>query len=281
MTPTIPCPGCRTPLNLSDDICPVCMRARSKQEIVRGYAQVRQEEERRKRRPFVIIAWLLVSGAVVCLLYFLQPLIALGLAQAQSRLARFYNRITDPNYARSAEGNAVPSAEPPTPALPPLPHAPPPIPVAVERAIPAPRTPVAPAPEIRLPQAPLPPLRPGQWLLQGRVYDLLTLAPAPNVALAAKVGESPSSSFYSDRAGRYRVVLNRQSSGPGYEIVASDSRYAAAVQYEGDIPYARLSADERRQLARSARDGDSHSTPLADIAGESTLRRDLFVCPRR
>ena len=42
-TNTLPCPGCHTPLSPEDTGCQVCMRQRTRQEIMRGYAKLREE----------------------------------------------------------------------------------------------------------------------------------------------------------------------------------------------------------------------------------------------
>jgi hypothetical protein len=273
MTTTIPCPGCGTQLNLSDDRCPVCLRGRSKQEIVRTYARLRLEEEQRRRRPYQAVAALLASGAVAFILYLSWPLVVSAFNGVLSRLARFNDRITDPNYLRGVTGKA---AAPLAPAPPP-PAPPPPAPVFVAPAAPAPRPAPPPPLSVHTPK-----LQANQWALHGRVYNLLTLSPAPNASFTAYVGGNGWRTFESDGEGRYRVALNRLTAeGQSYEIQSIDPRYTTGVHYESDIPYLRLSAEERRQLVRSARDGDSRPTPLNDVIGENEMRRDLFVCPRQ
>jgi len=136
------------------------------------------------------------------------------------------------------------------------------------------------------PQA-LPTPSASQFVLYGRAFDLVTLAPAPGVALFMRLADSSytspmGDSFTTDEMGRFSVVMPRlQNDNSGYEIRTSDQRYAEAVQYEADIPYARLPAEERKRLVQNAKDGDLHPTPLADVPGEEKLQRDVFLSPRR
>ena len=62
MTEMLPCPGCHSPLPPEATGCQICMRSRSKHEIMRGYAQLREATARRKRLPFQILATLLIVG---------------------------------------------------------------------------------------------------------------------------------------------------------------------------------------------------------------------------
>ena len=80
--------------------------------------------------------------------------------------------------------------------------------------------------------------------------------------------------------GRYVVVLPRPTEG-SYEIRTTNPEYASSVLYESDIPYAKLPRSDRENFANDAQDGDMSLPPLTDIAGEATMRRDLFVAPRR
>jgi hypothetical protein len=86
--------------------------------------------------------------------------------------------------------------------------------------------------------------------------------------------------FSAGAGGAYAVVLPRLSQG-AFSVVAVDGRYAEPVLYEPDIPYARLTPAQRRELTEGARDGDIKPPPLTDVPGEPAIRRDLFVVPRR
>src|SRR5580700_2861948 len=66
---TIPCPGCRTDLEPSATVCPICLRPRGKLEITRAYATLRLAEKQRRQRPFLVAGYLLAAAAASWLLY--------------------------------------------------------------------------------------------------------------------------------------------------------------------------------------------------------------------
>ena len=82
----------------------------------------------------------------------------------------------------------------------------------------------------------------------------------------------------SDSFGRFAVVLGRTQES--YEIRAVRAGYASAALYESDIPYARLSLEERREIVRNAQDREMSIAALTDI-GEPSVRRDVFLAPNR
>jgi hypothetical protein len=133
---------------------------------------------------------------------------------------------------------------------------------------------------------PLPPFdSTTQWVLYGRVYDLITLLPVPDVRLSfTAVSEYGGGSFFgppSDADGRFAAVLRRLPDGSSYEIRASRSGYVSPALYESDIPYAHLTLAERREIVHNAQDGDMTLPQLTDIAGEGSRRRDVFLAPSR
>ena len=85
----------------------------------------------------------------------------------------------------------------------------------------------------------------------------------------------------SDADGRFTAVLARLPDGNSYEIRSSRSGYASPVLYESDIPYASLPLEQRQDIARNAQDGDMTLPPLTDVAGEASIRRDVFLAPSR
>jgi hypothetical protein len=225
---------------------------------------------------------------------------ALALARkGMARFGLFYDQNSDPtyiapNYSRPADADGSGSAATPAPAAPmPAPFAAPPAPVPAPVPAPAPapaHAPVAPpraaapqGPDPAAPEPPLPHAETSQWILHGRVFDLATLKPIASAQLNVKFGDSSQQVVGTDAAGYYAVVLQRQQSdsSAGYGLENGDSRYATAAQYEGDIPYRRLSAAERRQLIQNAQDNDVRPSPLVDIQGEEDLRRDVFLSPRQ
>jgi hypothetical protein len=284
MAETIPCPGCGTALNLSDSSCPICLRGRSPQEITRGFARLKQEKEKRRRRPFVALAAVAVVGSIG---YFLSKHAQDVGALYQRAAGGFSKYYQDNSSAEHLAQNGGIHAPPPPPAFSPAP-APPPAPAPTPPPAPKPAAPKpvppppSPAPAAAAQEPPLPALEPGRWILHGRVLDLKTLRPVPSAQLAVKIGGSSVGSPLVNADGYYSISLQRLASDEqGYEVVGSDPRYAPVVQYEGDIPYPKLSAAERARLVISAQEGDYRPSPLFDVRGEDDMRRDVYLSPRR
>ncbi|MBI4678634.1 MAG: hypothetical protein HY748_13735 [Elusimicrobia bacterium] len=57
------CPGCNCELDPGAAACPICLRPRSRQEILAGYNLIKEDAAARRRRPFVIVACVLAVGA--------------------------------------------------------------------------------------------------------------------------------------------------------------------------------------------------------------------------
>jgi hypothetical protein len=129
---------------------------------------------------------------------------------------------------------------------------------------------------------PLPPLESStQWAIYGRVYDLITLRPVAEVQLNFQANAGGGAGYaQTDEYGRFAAVLGRLPEG-SYEIHASRPDYASSVLYEPDIPYSKLSLEARREMAQTALEGDIPLPPLTDVTGDDSMRRDLFLVPRR
>lgn len=125
-------------------------------------------------------------------------------------------------------------------------------------------------------------MAPEMWAVYGRIYDLRTLQPAVGVSIAfVHNAGGHKGGGISDEKGRYMATLRRSSAQGGYEASSNDTRYQALILHETDIPYARLTAEERESIIDSANSGELRSTPLADIPGADSRRLDLFLVPRR
>lgn len=289
---TIPCPGCRTELGPEITACPICTRPRSKYEITRAYATLRAMKERRRRRPFIIAAWVLGLGSVGWAVREYRVPLAEAYAAARTRAARFVDQARDPARV-AAHSPLIPSAPQFTPPAAPTVNSYRPPGLLTAPAAPSPAAapiPAAPPPPATLSEAPrrrprgdlqiLNPLEPSQWVLRGTVYDIETLRPAPAVALSVRYGDRSAVDVTTDEDGRYLAVLNRVPDG-GYDVLNHSYGYVHGVFSESDIPYAQLDKDERAGMADSARAGDVHPTPISDIIGEDAIHRDLFVVRRR
>jgi hypothetical protein len=270
-------------------MCPVCLRPRGKLEITKAYGEMRLADKQRRRRPFVAAGYLLAAGAAGGLAYrFREPMIA-ATVSARARLGRLVSLSMD-SADPAADRAAAPSLEArPEASTPPAAPAPPAAPVFA----PVSSTPILAAAvksdrrPARVEDLPLPTIDADtQWVLYGRVYDLITLLPVPDAPLDFKISQGegsatmPPTSVRSDRDGRFAVELRRLSEG-SYEIRASREGYSSPVLYEPDIPYARLDLATRREIVRGAQDDDMTLPPLTDVAGELRVRRDLFLAPIR
>jgi hypothetical protein len=301
---TIPCPGCRTDLDPSATVCPICLRGRGKIEITRAYATLREMKKRQAKRPFVLAGYFLAAAAASGLLYrFHAPLLAAA-ASSRTHLGDLVELALYPPPPPAVKQAPPPPAETPPaasgsafavqapPSQPARPAAP-----ASPAANAAPMTPSEATPRSKgghVEDLPLPALDSGsQWAFYGRVFDVITLQPVPNVQLrfASAGGSLPSNASGpysgspvgapSDSDGRFIAVLSRLQDGMTYEVRALRAGYASTLLYESDIPYAKLSLSERREIARNAQDGDMTAPPLTDVAGEPALRRDVFVAPTK
>ncbi len=275
----IPCPGCHTPLDAQITCCPICLRPRTKYEITRAYARLREEAARRRKQPFIVAGWLLLAvGAGYAFRQFRRPILG-AIAAARAKASAFIDYSMDPR-------NLAPSVRtPPAPAPVPAPAVQsPPEPGPASQAAATARFPAVPGPgPSRVEDLRMPSINPTtQWTLYGRAYDLESLRPAANVQLVFQTGDAMgiSETVVTDPLGRYAAALPRLQQGSA-SVLSADARYAPTVLCEPDIPYRELSAEDRRALAHGARDGDVRPAALTDPAGESALKRDLFLAPSR
>ncbi len=266
-------------MHLSDTGCPICLRGRSAKEITRGYTQAREQDARRRRRPFVILASVAALGIVG---YAFQRYQTAILNLGQKSLANF-SRLYDENSAPATVAPSQPS--PPPPDAPSPPQEASSIPPPVFLPTPTPTTvpdgpPPAVEPRLDAPEPPLPGTAVGQGVLHGRIFDLKTLKPLAGARLTIKRGDSAFAFAASGPDGWYSVLLPRlEDDSDGYQLAAQQADYTSSAQYEGDIPYLKLSASEREHLIQVAQDGDTHPSPL-NIASDY-VRRDVFLSPRR
>jgi len=290
---TIPCPGCRTDLEPSATVCPICTRPRNKLEITRGFTTLREMEKQRKKRPFIIAGRVLAAAAVGAVLFRFQEPVLNFAVSAPARASKYFNYLI---YGAEAEKPAAP-AEAPAAATPPPPaqgsvvSAPAaPAPSAAVPAAPAPAAEKIPRRAARVEDLPIPPVDPSwQWVFYGRAYDLITLQPVANAQLNfTSVSQyqrggagTDGAAYLTDSDGRFVVSLRRLPDGSSFEIHTSRPGYASAVLYESDIPYATLPLADRKEMARNAQDGDMTLPPLTDTAGETAIRRDVFLAPSR
>ncbi len=291
----IPCPGCRTPLDAEVTCCPICLRPRTKYEITRAYSHLREDASRRRKRPFFAAGWLLLAGAAGYGVWRWRAPLLGAFESARAKVYGFADYSMDarnliPKTAEPAAGPSTAVAAP-APAAPPF-TTPPPAPGAVAKPAPAPAAAMPPtsgpaaaeAPAVKREELRMPIINPAfQWTMFGQAFDLTTLKPAARVQLVFQAGENggTAATAMTDESGRYAAALPRAAQIGPLSLLVSDSRYVPTVLCESDIPYRTLTAEERRQMARSAQDGDIRPAALTDVSGEATQHRDLFLAPAR
>jgi len=276
---SLPCPGCSTPLPPEATGCHICLRSRTKQEIVRGYTKLREEKARKRRRPFQILAAVLVIGAggkVIATHHVKIFAAAGGLGDA---ISRRLDDMRDPkNYAPRAD---APSAVEPT-AAPAAPGAP----VAPEDAL---RTQLMPANPPAASPEPAPkrnsaaareartePLAKNVWRVSGTVYDLATLDPVPGAKITFLRNDGEPVTATTDDRGEYEADIAK---GDGWTVSLKSPKHRPGQVLDIDPPYRVRDADERRAAVNALTDGDMAAAPLNWGRGSSRVRLDLVAVP--
>ena len=290
MNESLPCPGCSTPLTPEATGCHICLRARTKQEIVRGYTLLRESSARRRRLPFKLAAAVLIAGAAGKLLWDHRGALDAAAVSARARSAAWYDQFTDPkNYAPHTAGSAEPS--------PPESKSPLATPIAVPAEHGAER-PQASAPGAAQaspdakarPAGPKPPVAKNAWRVSGTVYDLSSLNPVPNADVTfSREGKDPVTARTDDR-GAYEADLVK---GDGWTVSARapggrDAQLAGLGMgwrrgqiLDVDPPYRERDADERQAAIDQISDGDLAPAPVGWKRSASKVRLDLVVVPAR
>lgn len=278
---TMPCSGCHSPLALDATGCQICMRSRTKQEIMRGYALVRERKELARRRPYKIAAGILLAAASAALLRaYGGRVLAVASPAVRSAIRRADDMRNPENYASRPVAAPAPAAPPPEPGAPVapedalrsqlLPRDPPPAPPAGSPA-------AAPAAAPARPSAPRPLVK-NAWRVSGTVYDLATLEPLQGADVMFLVDEREREKVTTDAEGRYEVDLAK---GDGWtvSVEAHDRRPGQVVDV--DPPYRLRDADERRAAFEHIADGDLIPAPIGWKRTTSRARLDLVVIPTR
>ena len=228
------------------------MRPRTKQEIVRGYTQLKAEQARRRVLPFKIAAAVLVLGAGANLYWRHRADISNAVASARAAGARWLEDITDPRHFD-------PKPDPGQPAQP------------STQAVPA-----KPALEAAPPPAPKPPPAKNIWRVAGTVYDLATLRPVPGAAVVfTRNGRTPQVTT-TDRDGRYETDLPKNN-GWSVSVTAANRRDGQIVDI--DPPYRTRDADARRAAIEHLSDDDLLPSPVGWGRKRSLVTLDLVVVP--
>ena len=268
----LPCPGCHSPLPPEATGCQICMRGRSKQEIVRGYAKLSEEKARKRRRPFQLLAAVLVLGGGGKLYVDHGEKLKTAVMSAGGAIYRRFDDMRNPsNYA---------STPVPTPAPAP--------PVEPEKAVntqlfAADPPPAAPAPAQGSPQtpaaaaraAPKPPAK-NAWRVSGEVYDLATLTPVPGAVITFRRDGQEPASVTTDGRGLYEIDLAK---GAAWAVSLEAGNHRRGQILDIDPPYRDRDADERRAVLQNISDGDLAPAQLDWKRSDKAVRLDLIVVP--
>lgn len=278
---TLPCPGCHTPLPLEATGCQICMRARTKQEIVRGYTKLREQKARKRRRPFQVLAAVLLLGAGGKLFMVYGDALMTAAGSVRGEIARWADDMRNPsNYA--PEGAAAPAPAPP----PSAPGSPTPPEDALRTQLFSPETPPAsPAPAQRPASAPAAappagpkPLAKNTWRVSGTVYDLATLDPVPGANIAFLRDSKESATATTDDKGAYEIDLAK---GGGWTVSLEAPDRRRGQIFDIDPSYRVRDADERRAALEHITDGDLAPAPVDWKRARTKVRLDLIAVPNR
>lgn len=279
----LPCPGCHTPLPPDATGCQICLRSRTKQEIVRGYAYLRAEEARRKALPFKIAGAALVIAVTAFLSWDNRGKILELASRAKAWTAKKYERFLDANsYVDKKAEPLLPVTVNPAdlprtdPRSPYNPKSRPSDAPALEafRGI-SPKPPPAPAAKDAAPEPKGPPAK-TDWRVSGSVYDLQTLKPVAEAEVKFLFhGEGPVI-VTTDSEGRFEADLAKDD---GWTVTLRSPRHKPGQIVDSEVPYRSRDADERRATQQNASDGDLSPAPLSFSRAKSRVRLDLVAVP--
>jgi hypothetical protein len=261
----LPCPGCRTLLPPEATGCQICLRSRTKQEIVRGYAALREEKSRRRKFPFQVAAAVLLAAAGVKLGWDRRDELRAAAAAAKAAAAETAKDLTTPTNL-----GAPPAA---------------PLQTAGEQlaAVRAAGTPAsAPAAEAGAPaSAPAPrkpagPPRKSHWRFAGSVYDLATLSPVPGAEITFLREGSEPVVARADDGGDYEADVEK---AEGWQVSLRVPGYREGQVVDIDPPYRSRDEDERRKAVENLSDGDLAPAPVDGGKGGSKTALNLVAVP--
>jgi len=232
-------------------ICAHCRRPNDEAEIAAALAAA-VERRARPRRLAVRIVVLLALGAALFA----------GRDVLSRSYAALWRTVSDDV---SAHEEPAPRAAAPAAAAAGLVGAPRPPGAAVSAAPPPPPEPV---------------LGADDWTFAGRVFDLRTLKPVTRAKMIFACPERGlQRSAEIDELGRFAVGLPT-GIGEGFKIEINAAGYDPDGLAEPDVPYAKLTDDERRKLIDSALAGDVPPTRVSEPQAGPRLELDVFLAPR-
>lgn len=246
---------------------------------MRGYAMMREQQARRRRRPYKILAAVLVLGASAALMKTHgRRLIAVG-GPMLSSAVRWADDFRNPaKYAsKTAEAPTPAPAAPAEPGAPVAPEAalaarlfpsdsPPPDPSSAPAA-------AAPAPR-RRPASSLP--AKSDWRVSGTVYDLATMESVQGADITFQRDDQEPSKATTGDDGSYEIDLAK---GDGWTVSVEAHGRRPGQVLDLDPSYRVRDADERRAALELITDGDLGPAAVDWKRSSSKVRLDLIVVP--
>lgn len=277
----LPCPGCHTPLPPDATGCQICLRSRTKQEIVRGYAYLRAEEKRRKALPFKVAGAAIVIALTAFFSWDNRGKILEWAERARRWTAKKYERFLDansyvdkkkePDLPVTVNPADLPKDDPRSPFSPNHKPAQQPVVEAFRGVSPPP----PPRPE---PAPPAPKRAPAKtdWRVSGTVYDLATLEPVGDAEVVFLLhGRSPRTAT-TGGDGTYEADIPKDE---GWTVTLRSGRHKPGQIVDADPPYRSRDADERRATQQNASEGDLSPAPVSFPRSKSRVTLNLVAVP--
>lgn len=286
---TIRCPACETEMEATESSCPVCMRGRTRHEMMQGLQAPKKLAKSRRR---LVLGLLSVAAAGAG---FWQLRVELGARKAAAPLAAPEPAAATPVDASTATASesggpsADPEAAPPTtePAPPPneaflaelrqqLAQTPP----AAGRAPQAPSgdAEIAPQPA---PGAATEPIE-GDWKVSGKVYELITLKPVARarVVFASRLS-GKDHPVRTDAKGAYSVSIPKLGES-GYDVGFSHPLYRDDWIEEAEhTPYHKQGLARREEAAFQLGSSAILHVPYLPDPKQDALELNLIVFPKQ
>lgn len=275
------CPACMTPMGPSELSCPICMRRRTRKELMAALqAPKRQMRSRRRLAGWAVLA---AAGAACSVYWRAQSAPHAGTAATASAPA-------PGEGAAPGESPQAPAPPSPSPVVPAAPSAPPGALTPDQSAAltsllrhddrngsPDQARPTTQAGEASTPAAPQEAPAPAVWTISGQAYDLFSLKPVAGAKVTFQDSSGKRYRATTGASGRYRARLPRPLQG-GYAISVKRAGYRDDYLEEGDPPFRKQSEGRREDAAYQAAESTVLHVPVT--AGEDgSLREDLVLIP--
>lgn len=265
---SVPCPGCRAPLEPDQEVCPACRRPRDSHEIELGKTALEREEAERRARPVKVVRSLLVVAVLVGLYLERAPL----RERAEGLIGGFRAEVEKVQVA----GISVP---PPSVVVTSPVVAASPVVVASPVAAPAPAAAsVAPPPFEAVPATEPGPPANNMKRAYGVVYDLTTLRPVRGARVVFRsVKASEGAAAITDDAGHYAADLYVDALDAGMFVLVSAEGYRTGQLVDPAVPYREHPRESRVRMARETTDFDLEEAVVRAPGDKATFVLDFAV----